>query len=501
MGEHYRQLVEHLNEIYHINRATSLLRWDQQVSMPPGGAHARAGVIATLSRLEHERFTSPQTADLLAAAQAELNGAAYDSDEASMLRVVGQDYDRATRLPAELVADYAEATASAHKIWTHARQTNDFAAFEPALERIVDLALRRADQWGYTDHPYDALMQQYERGMTTARVRELFDGHKPQLVALIAAIKDSGVTVSDAILRQRFPIDQQNTVALKIVEAFGYDFKRGRQDVAVHPFAMRFSRGDARITTRFTEDYLPPALFGTFHEGGHAMYEQGISETIDGTMIGCGASLGMHESQSRLWENLVGRSRGFWGWALPQLQAAFPDQLGSVDLETFYRAINAVQPSYIRVEADEATYNLHIMLRFELESDLVAGKLKVADLPREWNARFEAYFGMTPPTDTVGVLQDVHWSSGLIGYFPTYALGNLLSVQFYNEAIKAHPTIPAEIAAGKFDTLLNWLCVHIYQHGRKFTAQELTERITGGAIRSEDYIQYLQTKFGDLYNL
>jgi carboxypeptidase Taq len=288
---------------------------------------------------------------------------------------------------------------------------------------------------------------------------------------------------------------------MEVVRSFGYDFDRGRLDETVHPFATSFSRDDVRITTRFLPEFLNPALFGTMHEAGHAMYEQGIAPELDATPLGGGTSLSVHESQSRMWENIVGRSKPFWAWALPKLQAVFPQQLGGVDLDTFYKAINIVKPSYIRVEADEATYNLHIMLRFELEMELAAGKVKVADLPQEWNDRFEASFGIRPPTDAVGVLQDIHWSGGMIGYFPTYALGNLLSAQYYNQAIREVSSIPDDIASGRFDTLLGWLNDRIHRHGRKFTADELTRRITGEGIQSRDYIAYLETKYAEVYGL
>jgi len=501
MGSKYQELVAHLTEVTNLNRAAAVLSWDQQVNMPAGGAEARAAQLATLARMAHELFTSDTTGSLLEAAAREVDGADYDSDEASLVRVAREDYEEQTRVPAALVAEMARETTLAHNVWAQARQDNSFAAFLPALERIFELAQRMAEHLGYEDHPYDALLNQYERGMTTARVREIFDGHKPALVELIAAVSANADRVDDSVLRQPFDIEQQRAFALDVIRAYGFDFARGRQDVSVHPFCTHFSRGDVRITTRFQPDFLNPALFGMMHEAGHAMYEQGIGSQLDNTPLGSGTSLGVHESQSRLWENLVGRSRAFWTWALPRLQQVFPNQLGGVDLETFYRAINKVQRSFIRVEADEATYNLHIMLRFDLETAVFEGKLRPADLAREWSDRFEAMFGMRPPSDTAGALQDVHWSAGIMGYFPTYALGNLLSVQYYNKAVQEHPSIPDEIAAGQFDTLRNWLTERIYQHGRKFTSDELTRRVTGESIQARDYIAYLQAKFGEIYGL
>lgn len=500
MSENYKKLVERLTEVTNLNRASAVLGWDQQVNMPPAGAGARAAQMGTLARIAHEMFTSDETGRLIEQSAADLRGAPYDSDEASLVRVVRQDYEELTRVPTEHVVEMTQVTIMAHEVWVNARANNDFNSFLPTLERMIDLSLKTAEYLGYTQNPYDALLGLYERGITAARIKEIFDGHKPQLVALIAAIRDSGAHVDDSILHQPFTIDKQREFGMWVVEKFGFDLNRGRQDVAVHPFATHFSVNDVRITTRFHDDFLNPALFGLMHETGHGLYEMGVSEHLDFTPLGAGASLGVHESQSRMWENIVGRSRGFWSWALPKLKETFP-QLGDVDVDTFYKAINKVNPSYIRVEADEATYNLHIMLRFELENDMLNGRVALSKLPQEWNARFESYLGLTPPTDTLGVLQDVHWSSGLIGYFPTYALGNLLSVQYYNKAIQDHPSLPDEIASGQFGTLLNWLKTNIHQHGRKFTSEELTRRVTGQSIDSAPYITYLQTKFGEIYGL
>jgi carboxypeptidase Taq len=388
----------------------------------------------------------------------------------------------------------------AHLVWAEARANNDFKKFLPALERILELKRQEADYLGYTETPYDALLNQYERGMTTAQVKAIFDAHRPALVELIAAI-NAAPQVDDAVLHRTFDITQQRDFALKMIEAYGFDFRRGVQAISVHPFCTSFAVNDVRITTRFEDNFLNPALFGMMHEAGHGMYEQGVAQNLDGSPLAGGTSLGVHESQSRMWENIVGRSREFWVWALPQLRAVFPQQLEGVSLDAFYKAINKVERSFIRVEADEATYNLHIILRFEIEQDLLNGTLKPADLPEAWNSKFQAFFGITPPTDTLGVLQDVHWSAGLVGYFATYALGNLLSVQYYEQALKDHPNLPEEISQGKFDTLRQWLNTHIHQHGRKFTAAELTQRITGSAIDPAPYMNYLKTKFSGVYGL
>ncbi len=501
MGEKYNALVAHLREIRNLERAGAVLAWDQQVNMPNGGASARAAQLATLSRMAHELMTSADMPRLLEEAQAELNGADYDSDEASLIRVTRTDYDEATRLPSSLVAEITSAEAMANGVWVQARKTNDFASFVPALKHILELQQRKADLIGYTDHVYDAFLNEYERGMTAKDVKRVFEAHKPDLIKLIAAIRGNAHQNSDALVNQHFDIAAQRAFSEKMAAAIGYDFERGRLDEVVHPFCITFAQGDVRITTRFHDDFFNPAFFGTLHESGHAMYEQGVSPTLEGTPLSRGTSLAVHESQSRLWENFVGRSRNFWEWAFPQLVETFPTQFSGVDVETFYRAVNTVQPSFIRVEADEATYNLHIMLRFELEMELVTGAVKVEDLPREWNERFEAYFGIVPPTDSVGVLQDVHWSSGLIGYFPTYALGNLLTAQYYRQALMAHPNIPADMARGDFTDLREWMRLNIYQHGRKFTATELTKRITGEDIECGYYMDYLDEKYSAIYGL
>jgi carboxypeptidase Taq len=501
MGEKYQALLAHANTLRDLERIQNVLGWDQQVNMPPGGVAARARQSETLARITHELLTSDKAARLLEDAERELAGMPYESDEVSLVRVMKADYAEETRLPTSYVAEFARTKSEAREIWVQARAANDFEHFRPMLERMVELAVQGAEYLGYGDHPYDALLNQFERGMTTAQVASIFDEHKPHLVWLIGEISKHNDRVDDAALHQPYPVENQRSFALDMVKHFGYDMTRGQQAVAVHPFCSTFSRGDVRITTRFNETWLNPALFGMMHEAGHAMYEQGVAQALEGTPLGGGTSLAVHESQSRLWENIVGRSRGFWAWALPKLQTYFPDQVGGVGVDSFYRAINKVSSSFIRVEADEATYNLHIMLRFEIETGLVRGQIRVADLPREWNERFEAYLGLVPPTDAEGVLQDIHWSIGLMGYFPTYALGNLLSAQYYNRALQDHPNIPEEISQGKFETLLRWFNEHIHVHGRKFTSDELTRRVTGEGIQSRDYIAYLERKLSDVYGL
>jgi carboxypeptidase Taq len=500
MGKQYETLLEKLATVDDLRNATSVLSWDQETAMPEGGAEARARQMATLSRLSHEFFIDEQIGALIDGAASEYPDMPYESDEASMLRVVQKDYEELTKVPASYVAEFTKLTSLAHHTWAKAREAQDFSMFVDALKRIVDMVRQQADYLGYDEHPYDALLGQYERGMTTAQVKAIFDNHRPRLVDLISKVGEAQ-QVDDSVLKKHYPQAQQREFALKMVKHYGFDFSRGIQAVSVHPFCTNFSVNDVRITTRFDENFLNPALFGMMHEAGHAMYEQGIAQNLEGTFLAGGTSLGVHESQSRMWENIVGRSKGFWSWALPQLAKTFPEQLAGVDLDTFYRAINKVERSFIRVEADEATYNLHIILRFEIEQGLLTGEIPVEQVRDAWNDKFTQFFGITPPNDALGVLQDVHWSAGLIGYFPTYALGNLLSVQYYNQAVKDNPSIPDEIAQGKFDTLRTWLNDNIHAHGRKFTGDELTRRITGEGIQSDDYMDYLENKIGGVYGL
>jgi len=496
-----QQLKTRLSEITSLGEARALLEWDQQTQMPSGGAEARARQVTILTRLQHEMASSDETGKLIQGAEAEVKNADPRGDDYNLVRVARHDYDQITKLPAKLVTELAQTTTLAHEVWAKARADNNFSAFAPILEKIVDLTIQRAECLGYKDHIYDALLDQYEPGMKTADVQSIFAALRKDLVELVQAISGRQDRVSDAVVHQAYDVTKQREFAEKIIKQFGYDFNRGRQDQAVHPFCTAFSRDDVRITTRFNPDWLNPALFGTLHETGHALYEQGVNEAYADNLLGSGVSLGVHESQSRMWENIVGRSRGFWSHYYPQLQATFPAQLGSVDLETFYRAINMVKPSLIRVEADEVTYNLHIMVRLELEIELVTKKLAVRDLPAAWNAKYKDYLGVVPPNDAVGVLQDVHWSGGMIGYFSTYSLGNLLSVQLYDTAVKAHPSIPAEIAQGKFDTLLGWLRKNIHQFGRKFDPKDLVVQATGEPLQARSYMAYLRKKYSDIYGL
>ncbi len=487
-----------------VKGAAGVLGWDQQTYMPPGGAAARADQFGVLSRIMHEMATGAKTGRLLERAERETAGADPDGDDAAYVRVARRDFDQATKLPTALVEEIARTSTLAHEQWARARAESDYARFAPWLEKQLDLARQVAGLLGYGGgEMYDALLDQYEPGMKTAEVRAMFAAIKPTLVGLVRAVAARGPdAVSDTVLKSEYPEDAQEAFGRKIVSAMGFDWARGRQDRAVHPFCTSFTRGDVRLTTRFDRHFLPTALFGSMHEAGHGLYEQGIAARYDGNVLGGGASLGFHESQSRLWENLVGRSRPFWRRFYPDLQAAFPHALAGVAPDDFYRAVNKVSPSLIRVEADEVTYNLHILLRFEMEVEMLEGRLSVADAPQAWTAKMEEYLGLTTPDDARGILQDVHWSGGSVGYFPTYSVGNLLSVQLFETADAAlGGALESQIGRGEFGPLLGWLQENVHQWGRKYEPSALVQRVTGGALDPAPYLRYLTTKFGDVYAL
>ncbi len=500
MEQKLERLRAKLKDIHNINNALAVLGWDQQTYMPPGGAEARSEQLATLSKIAHELFTTDEIGTLLGdLSQAEFE---YDSDEASLIRVVQRDYDQARKLPPELVEEMSRTFAMGQQIWTKARAEKDFSQFEDILGKIVDLNIQVAEAFGYEDNIYDALLDQYEPGMKSAEVAEVFAELKAELVPLVRAIAENKDAVDASVMGQKFDEAAQWDFGLLPLKAIGFDMERGRQDKSTHPFTTSFSVNDVRLTTRVNEDLFAAALFGTLHEGGHGLYEQNSAASLEGTMLSGGTSLGVHESQSRLWENVVGRSKVFWQYYYPHLQEFFPAQLNDVSLDTFYRAINKVRPGFIRVEADEVTYNLHIFLRFELEQDLLTRRIKIADLPEAWNAKVEEYLGITPPDDALGVLQDIHWSSGGIGYFPTYTLGNILSIQFYTQTLNDIPDLPEQYARGEFGALLAWFKENIHQHGRKFTANELIKRITGDdGLKAGPYLAYIKQKYSEIYGL
>lgn len=496
-----QELKARLREIDDLRAAGAVLHWDQTTYMPPGGAAARGRQLATLARLAHEKLVDPALGRLLDELRPYEESLPYEDDEASLIRLTRREYDRAVAVPSAFVAEASAHRAASFSAWAKARPENDFAAVRPYLEKTLDLSRRYADFFPGYEHPADPLIDQADYGMKASTVSALFAELRARLVPIVRAIT-SQPPADDSCLRQHFPEAQQWAFGLDVVQRYGYDLQRGRQDKTHHPFTTKFALGDVRITTRVDENHLSPALFATLHEAGHAMYEQGIDSAYEGTPLDGGTSAGVHESQSRLWENLVGRSRTFWQFFYPRLQAVFPDQLGAVPLETFYRAINKVEPSLIRVEADEVTYNLHVMMRFDFELQMLEGKLAVRDLPEAWRERLRADLGVVPPDDRDGVMQDVHWYGMTIGgMFQGYTLGNIMGAQFFAAALAARPQILDEMAAGEFGTLHGWLRENIYRHGSKFTAAELIQRVTGSPLRIEPYIDYLRGKFGELYQL
>jgi carboxypeptidase Taq len=496
-----RELKDRLAEVFDLNMANSLLNWDQSTYMPPGGGAARGRQMATLGKIAHQKATDEEVGALLDDLRPYEQSLPADADDAALIRVARRGYEQLVRVPTDLIGELYAHTAASYDAWVKARPANDFAAVRPYLEHTLVLSRRLANCFPGYQHIADPLIDMSDYGMRAESVRALFAELRAELVPLAHAICQQA-PADDSCLHQGYPEAVQLAFGERIIRAFGYDFSRGRQDKTTHPFMTKFSLGDVRITTRVREDDLSDALFSTLHESGHAMYEQGIDMSFEGTPLANGTSAGVHESQSRLWENQVGRSRRIWEHFYPQLQAEFPAQLGDVSLDTFYRAINKVQRSLIRTDADEVTYNLHVMLRFDLELALLEGSLEVKDLPEAWNARYLADLGIAPPSDSDGVMQDVHWYSGPIGgAFQGYTIGNILSAQFFAAARRAHPQIDSEIGQGVFGTLHSWLRENIYRHGSKFITDDLIQRATGGPLSVAPYMAYLREKYGELYRL
>lgn len=499
MEKKIEQLKTILSEISDLSYTAALLGWDQQTYMPPGGAEARGNQLALLGRLVHERVTSPELGKLLDELKPYAASLDPNLDDARLVKVTARGYEKAIRVPTKHVVEFSQATTLGQQAWVEARAKSNFSIFRPHLEKIVALRQEYASFFPNFEHPYDALLDDFEPNMKTADVKAIFDGLRPKQVELIKAIAGKP-QVDDSFLHQPFDEKKQLDFGVEVITKFGYDWNRGRQDKAPHPFTTGFSINDVRITTRVAPDFLNSMLFSTMHECGHALYELGAAPELERTGLEGGASLAVHESQSRMWENLVGRSFPFWQCFYPRLQEIFP-QLAGVPLEKFYKGINKVQPSLIRVEADEATYNLHIMLRLELEIALIEGKVAAKDMPAIWNAKTQEYLGVTPPSDDKGVLQDIHWSGGAIGYFSTYALGNLVSVQLWEKINQDIPDLVEQIRQGKFETLLGWLREKIHRHGAKFEPQELVQKVTGSKIDPAPYMRYLTKKYSEIYNL
>ncbi|MBX3004910.1 MAG: carboxypeptidase M32 [Anaerolineales bacterium] len=500
MSKELQALKDILAEVNDLQNASAVLSWDQQTYMPPKGAEARGQAQGTLDKLAHEKFTAAQVGTLLEALEKQAGSWDPDSDEARLVKVTRRSFDKATKLPSAMVVERAELTTMGNQAWMEARSTSQFAIFEPHLEKLVDWSRRYAELFAPYEHVYDPVLDEYEPGMKTADVKAIFSDIRPKQVELIKRIA-AAQQVDDSVLHQPFAEPDQWAFGVNVITDFGYDWAQGNLSKTTHPFQTTLGWGDHRITTRVYPDFFNPFFFGTLHEAGHAMHAQGMAESLKRTPLYNSPSLAIGESQSRLWENLVGRSKPFWEHYFPKLQQVFPQQLKGVQMESFYKAINKVAPSYIRVEADEATYNLHIMLRLELEIALMEGEAEVHKLPMYWNEMFQQYLGVTPPNDREGVLQDVHWSFGLMGYFSTYALGNLVSAQLWEVAHRDIPGLDDKIRSAEFAPLLHWLNQHIHAPGAKFEPQEMVQRITGEKINGDTYIRYLESKFSDIYGL
>ena len=498
MKENYKAYQSQLQKVADIEAAIAVLSWDQEVNMPPKGAHYRARQVATLSGIAHELATDQGFAknlEHLAAHKDQL-----EASEAMNVQRSFSEYERQRKLNKDFVMRRAQAISKTYNTWLKAREANDYSVYVNALSDMVAIKREEAELIGYKEHPYDALLDEYEPGSTTAALDCLFAGVKADLVEFVRKIR-AKASPDDSFLTGNFPVDKQWQLGLDLLENMGYDFQAGRQDKSPHPFTINFSAQDVRVTTRVDADSFNTMLWSCLHEGGHALYEQGLPADAYGLPLGKFISLGIHESQSRLWENHVGRSLPYWKAHYPTLQQLFPEQFGSVSLWDFYRGINKVNPGLIRVEADEIHYHFHILIRFEIEKALVAGEIEVADLDKHWNAAYKEYLDVDVPDDRQGVLQDIHWAHGSLGYFPTYSLGSFYAAQFYQQARKDVVNLEENIAKGDSSSLLQWLRNHIHQHGRYYMAEELCERVTGEKLQFKYFQKYLQEKFGEIYEL
>ena len=499
--ENISELREKLQELYHIGSAIAVLHWDMEVFMPPKGAESRAKTISNLSGILHEKFISKEFAALLKKGKAKLDAGKLDDEESAIVRELWREYERQKKMPLAFVKEMSQVCSEGHNIWIKAREKSDFKIFLPVLKKIVALKRKEAALVGYKKSPYDALLDTYEPYATSEEISMIFEELKNFLVPFLKKIEKAKGKVDPNILKGNFPVDQQKQFDEEVAKKIGFDFEAGRLDTSVHPFSTGFHPNDVRITTRFREYDLLDSFYGVIHEAGHGLYEQGLNVDHFGTPLGEAISHGIHESQSRMWENNVARSKNFWKYFFPKLQKQFPKPFAKTKFDDFYRAINFVEPSLIRVEADEVTYSLHIILRFEIEKELIEGSIEVEDLPKIWNAKMNEYLGVKVPNDANGVLQDVHWSGGGVGYFPSYALGNLYAAQFFQAAKKDLIDLEKEIAAGEFGHLREWLRQKIHIHGKMFSADGLVREVTGEPLTSQYFIDYLKKKYGEIYDL
>jgi len=501
VGKLYEEVCGYARQTAVMASVVEVLGWDERTMMPADGAEHRAEQMTLLSGMVHRRQTDSEFGQKLAELADSPLAAQDQSDTATNIRRLKRQYNKKTKLPKSLVEELTRTAVLGQQAWQQGRSTNEFADFWPLLQKTIDLKRQEAEALGYPECPYDALLDEYEPEQRTAEVVRVLGGLREQLVPLIGEIRDSPRRPDLSILRRRFPVAEQESLGLEAAAAIGFDFDRGRLDVTAHPFCTGLGPNDCRITTRYDEHFFSGAFFSILHEAGHGLYEQGLRTDQYGLALGETVSLGIHESQSRLWENMVGRSRAFWRHFYPRAKQYFPETLSDVSLDDFYFAINDVRPSLIRVEADEATYNLHILIRFELEQALLDGDLPLKDLPDAWNEKYRLYLGIQPTGNTDGALQDIHWSAGLLGYFPTYTLGNLNAAQLFAQAAADLGDLNDQLSQGIFAPLHEWLVRNVYEEGQRYWGADLIRRVTGRPLSHSPFVDYLRAKFGPLYGI
>lgn len=495
------ELKKQYEELAYLHSATALLGWDMRTYLPPEGSEMRAEVIGYISTLAFKKSTCEEMGRLIRDLNEREVLKTLSQTERAMVRVATKTYKRAVAIPPELYQKFAVLTAKSEKAWERARENNDFERFSPHLEEIVAISREFAKLYGYEENPYDALLEGFEEGMTAKKLRQIIKPLRDELVPFLRKLMEKGDPTDGKILEGRFPKKAQEKLAKRVLKLLGYDFQAGRLDETVHPFTINIGLGDVRVTTKYPAEEFTPSLYGSIHEGGHGLYEQGLPAEFKGTPLYGAASFGVHESQSRLMENMIGRSEGFLKFFYPQIQKAYPKNFKSVRLEEFYSSVNRVRPSTIRIEADEVTYNFHIMLRFELEEALIKGELEVKDLPAAWSAKSREYLGVEPASHRDGVLQDVHWPSGMIGYFPSYMLGNLYAAQLYSKAQTDIKGFSNKIEKGDFKSLLEWLKNSVHNKGRLYPPEELIRVVTGEELNPGYFIEYVKAKYSKIYSL
>ncbi len=493
-----KKLWDHFNEIKRLIYIRNLLSWDQQVNMPKGSVKGRADQLVIIQNLIHKRIKSDKTGDLIRSVE-KLNN--LNVTDLAMIREAKRHYMQATRIPETLLSEITKQSTLGYNIWEKARKKSDFSIFQPYLEKMISLQIEYAEKLETGPTLYSTLIDLYEPGVTYDWILKIFMNLKPKLIKFIKTLEKSSNKPDQSVLKRYYDPEKQWQLSLDIIKKLNFDFTIGRQDKSTHPFTVSLSSKDVRITTRIRENFLIDCLFSTIHECGHALYYMGFNEEIQGTLLADSCSYGIGESQSRLWENIIGRSKEFWIYWYTIFQKYFPENLKDYPLEEFYRAINIVQPSFIRVDADEVTYGLHIILRFELEKMMIEDGLQVSELASLWNEKMEELLGIIPPNDAMGLLQDAHWSSGGFGYFPSYALGNLYGAQIYQKALKDNPNLTKNYEKGEFSNLLNYLNENLYQYGKIYRANDLIKRVTGENLNPDYFMKYIEAKFKPIYRL